>query len=105
MNQPGPKAKLLEVARTHPSYSPSREELEWALRIDATLEELGAVIRTVWGKGWADAERHRGYSPASRVSELGLRGEALKFLRQRGGTVLAVDLGQPSLLVRHWNGM
>lgn len=38
-----PTVKLI-----HPSYSPSRQELEEDLRVNATLEELGkAVTRTV----------------------------------------------------------
>ncbi len=50
-DQSDPKTGPPDVAWIHPNFSPSREDLEEDLRIDATLEELGkAFIRTVRGR-------------------------------------------------------
>ena len=46
--KPTKQSDIPTVKLLHPSYQPSREELEEDLRVDATLEELGkAVTRTV----------------------------------------------------------
>ena len=47
MSKPSPPEPR-EVEPVHPSYQPSKAELEKDLRIDATLEELAqAVLRPV----------------------------------------------------------
>ena len=46
MKEKQPEPPVVELI--HPSYQPSKAELEEDLRLDATLEELGkAVTRTV----------------------------------------------------------